>query len=150
MKDKRAGSDSVIVQLKQAAISLPTDAPGAAVDAARVKLAALKTNITRCDDVESQSAKVDGVIAGDLGETDIKDLAPSFQQVLLTLKVGQVSDPIRTNAGLHLIALCARRQSGVDLPPRDEIEGRLQEKKLDLIARGYLRDLRSSATIEIR
>ena len=150
LKDKRAGSDSVIVQLKQAAISLPTDAPGAAVDAARVKLAALKTKITSCDDVESQSAKVDGVIAGDLGETDIKDLAPSFQQVLLTLKVGQVSDPIRTNAGLHLIALCARRQSGVDLPPRDEIEGRLQEKKLDLIARGYLRDLRSSATIEIR
>ena len=150
LKDKRAGSDSMIVQLKQAAIGLPTDAPEATVEAARVKLTALKAKITNCDDVESQSSKFDGVISGDLGETDIKDLAPSFQTALQTLKVGQVSDPIRTNAGLHLIALCARHQSGVNVPSRDDVEGRLEDQQLDMISRRQLRDLRSSATIETR
>jgi len=150
LKDKRAGSDSMIVELKQAAISLDPNASDAAVAAAQAKLLALKAKITSCADVEAQSAKFDGVVAGDLGQTDVKDLAPSFQQAISALKVGQVSDPIRTGAGLHLIALCDRHQSGVNIPSRDEIESRLEDQQLDLISRRYLRDLRSSATIETR
>ena len=88
LRDKRAGSDSTMVDLKQAALSLPTDAPDASVEAARQKLLALRSKITKCDDVEAQAAKVDGVVAGDLGEADLKDLAPSFQQAVSTLKVG--------------------------------------------------------------
>jgi peptidyl-prolyl cis-trans isomerase SurA len=150
LKDKRAGSDSMIVELKQAAISLDASATDAAVSAAQTKLMALKAKITSCADVEPQAAKFDGVVAGDLGQTDLKDLAPSFQQAIAGLKVGQVSDPIRTSAGLHLIALCDRHQSGVNIPSRDEIEARLEDQQLDLISRRYLRDLRSSATIETR
>ncbi len=150
LKDKRAGSDSMIVDLKQAAISLPADASDAAIAADKAKLIALKARIGGCADVEAQAAKVDGVVAGDLGQTDLKDLAPSFQQAISNLKVGQVSDPIRTSAGLHLIALCDRHQSGVNIPSREEIEARLEDQQLDLISRRYLRDLRSSATIETR
>ncbi len=51
------------------------------------------------------------MVAGDLGEAEITDLAPAFQEAANTLKVGQVSDPIRTDAGLHLIAVCGKRQS---------------------------------------
>jgi peptidyl-prolyl cis-trans isomerase SurA len=76
VRDKRAGSDSVIVQLKQAAISLPADAPAADIDAANAKLLKLKGQITSCASVEADAAKVDGVVAGDLGQADVKDLAP--------------------------------------------------------------------------
>jgi peptidyl-prolyl cis-trans isomerase SurA len=150
LKDKRAGSDSTIVELKQAAISLPADAPDAAVSTAQAKLTALKGKITSCADVEPEAAKVEGVVAGDLGQTDVKDLAPAFQQAISGLKVGQVSDPVRTSAGLHLIALCDRHLSGVNIPSREEIESRLEDQQLDLVSRRYLRDLRSSATIETR
>jgi len=150
VKDKRAGSDSVIVQLKQAAISLASDAPAADVEVARSKLLKLKTEIKGCASVEASAAKVDGVVAGDLGQADVKDLAPSFQQAILPLKVDQVSDPVRTGAGLHLIILCARHQSGLTMPSRDEIESRIEDQELSMISRRYLRDLRSSATIETR
>jgi len=150
VRDKRAGSDSVIVQLKQAAISLPSDAPAADVDAAQAKLIKLKSQITNCASVEADAAKVDGVVAGDLGQADVKDLAPSFQEAIKPLKVDQVSDPVRTGAGLHLIILCGKHQSGQTIPSRDEIANRLEDQQLSMISRRYLRDLRSSATIETR
>jgi len=150
VRDKRAGSDSEIVQLKQAAISLPTDAPAADLAAANAKLLKLKSQITSCASVETDAAKVDGVVAGDLGQADVKDLAPSFQEAIKTLKVDQVSDPVRTGAGLHLIILCGRHQSGMTMPTHDEIESRIQDQQLSMISRRMLRDLRSSATIETR
>jgi len=150
VRDKRAGSDSVVVQLKQAAISLPTDASAAQVDAAQAKLMKLKSEITSCASVEADAAKVDGVVAGDLGQAEVKDLAPSFQAAIKPLKVDEVSDPVRTGAGLHLIILCGKHQSGLTMPSRDEIESRIEDQQLSMISKRYLRDLRSSATIETR
>jgi peptidyl-prolyl cis-trans isomerase SurA len=150
LRDKRSGAGSDLVTLKQAAISLPPDAPADQVDAAQAKLLALKSHVTGCDSLSSEAAKVQGVVAGDLGEADVNDLAPAFKDAAEKLKVGEISDPLRTKAGLHLIALCGKRMSGVNLPPREEIEARLQSEQLSLVSRRYLRDLRNSATIETR
>jgi len=150
LRDKRSGAGEELVDLKQAAISLPQDASSADVEAAQQKLLALKAQVTGCGVLEAQAAKVPGVVAGDLGQANLKDLRPSFRDAIQTLKVGQVSDPIRTEAGLHLIAVCDRRRSGSTVPTRTEVEGRLMDQQLSLISRRYLRDLRTSATIETR
>ncbi|MDB5457075.1 MAG: SurA domain [Caulobacter sp.] len=150
LRDKRAGSDAAMVDLKQVAIALPKGAPADQVEAAQRKLMALKPQITSCATLEPAAAKVDGVLAGDLGEAEIKDLAPPFQAAASTLQLGQVSDPIRTEAGLHLIAVCGKRQSGAQAPTRDQIENRLRGQQLNLISKRYLRDLHNSATIETK
>lgn len=150
LRDKRAGAGADLVTLKQAAIALPANASDAEVEAARAKLMALKSRITGCDNLEAVAGKVDGVVAGDLGEANIKDLRPDFREAASKLGVNQVSDPIRTDVGLHLIAVCAKRESGVTLPTREEVEARLEDEQLALISRRYLRDLRNSATIETR
>ncbi len=150
VRGKRAGGGSDLITLKQAAIALPADAPADQVEAARRKLIALKGQITSCGALDQAVAKVDGVVSGDLGEADVKDLRADFRAAARALGVGQVSDPIRTDVGLHLIAVCARRQAGVALPSRDEVESRLQDEQLSLVSRRYLRDLRNSATIETR
>jgi peptidyl-prolyl cis-trans isomerase SurA len=100
--------------------------------------------------MESVAAKADGVLAGDLGEAEIKDLAPAFREAAEVLNVGQVSDPIRTPAGLHLIAVCGKRQGGAKAPTKEEIENRMVGQQLAMISKRYLRDLRNSATIETR
>jgi len=150
LRAKRAGGGADMITLKQAAISLPQGASADQVEAARRKLLALKGQITSCDTLDKAAAKVDGVVSGDLGEADIKDLRPDFRDVAVNLQVNQVSDPIRTDVGLHLIAVCGRRQSGVTLPSREEVEAHLQDEQLSLVSRRYLRDLRNSATIETR
>ncbi|HZC15265.1 MAG TPA: peptidylprolyl isomerase [Caulobacteraceae bacterium] len=149
MRDKRAGSTSQLVSLKQAAISLAPDATPQAVADAQRKLTALKGQLSDgCDGLEAKAGKVAGVVAGDLGEADVKDLKPEFRDAIQSLPVGQVAGPIRTGAGLHLIAVCNRRQAGVSIPPSDQIEARLKEQEIGLISKRQLRDLRNSATIE--
>jgi peptidyl-prolyl cis-trans isomerase SurA len=150
LRDKHAGIGATLVSLKQAAVRIPATASPEQIAAATAKLDALRRDAKDCAALEPEAAKIDGVVAGDLGETDISELSPEFKQVVDGLKVGQIGGPVRTKAGLHLVALCGRRASGARSPSRDEIEGRLQNEQLSMIARRYLRDLRNSATIESR
>lgn len=150
LRDKHAGVGATLVVLKQAAIPVSPQATPEQVEAASAKLAALKSEVKSCQDLEGDAAKFDGVVAGDLGETEINDLSPEFKQVVDGLKIGQVGGPVRTRAGMHLVALCGRRASGAHAPSRDEITDRLEGEQLSMIARRYLRDLHNSATIEAR
>jgi peptidyl-prolyl cis-trans isomerase SurA len=150
LRDKRAGADATLVNLKQAAVRIPADATPEVVAAATAKLDTLKSGFTTCANLESQASKIDGVVAGDLGDTDISELSPAFKAVVDTLKVGQIGGPVRTNAGLHLVALCSRRPSGSKLPSHDDLENRLYGEQLSMVARRFLRDLKNSATIESR
>jgi len=111
---------------------------------------AMKPKLQGCDNLESVAAKTPGVVFGDLGEADTKDLAPAFRAVVDTMQVGQVSAPVRTEAGLHLIALCEKHRGGANQLTRDQIEDRLYGQELSMVAKRQLRDLRNSATIESR
>ena len=150
LRDKRAGGGAKVVSLKQAAVALPQGASAADEAAARDKLAALKPQIVDCATMEAVAGKIPGVVAGDLGEAELADLAPQFRAPAETLDVGKVSDPIRTAAGMHLVAVCGRRVGGEAQADREQIENRLFGQQLSMIARRYMRDLRNSATIETR
>ena len=150
LRDKRAGSKTAIVDLKQVAAPLAADATEAQIAAATKLLTDLKPKINNCSTLETIAGKVDGLVAGDLGEAEITDLAPAFQEAANKLDVGQISDPIRTDAGMHLIAVCGKRQGGANAPSHDQIENRLRGQQLALISKRYLRDLRNQATIETR
>jgi len=150
LRNKRAGAGATLVNLKQAAVSLPEAAAAADVAAARATLMGVRAAAKGCDDLESVAAKSPGVVAGDLGEAEIADLAPEFRDAAQSLAVGQISEPIRTKVGLHLVAVCGKHASGAAQLSHDQIENRLFGQQLSLVARRYMRDLRNSATIETR
>jgi peptidyl-prolyl cis-trans isomerase SurA len=150
LRDKQAGSASNVVNLKQAAVSLPKDATPEAVAAATEKLNALRTAYSGCATLSDVAAKYPGVVAGDLGEAETKDLAPAFRTAAETVPVGKISEPIRTDIGLHLVAVCDRHTGGAQALTREQIENRLYGEELSMIAKRALRDLRNSATIELR
>lgn len=148
LKSKRAGGAQTFVTLKQAAVRLAPNAPDSDVQAARQSLAALKAAAPDCDTLQSKAAAIPNVVAGDLGESDENDIGPEFHDAATSLQVGQLSEPIRTQVGLHLIMVCGRRESVAKLPSNQEIENRLYRDQLAMLGRRYLRDLRNSATIE--
>jgi peptidyl-prolyl cis-trans isomerase SurA len=150
LRDKRSGSGATLVNLKQAALALPQNATEAQVQAASATLEALRRDITGCDNIETQAARVKGVVAGDLGEAEINDLAPAFRSAAESLSPGQTSAPIRTAAGLHVLAVCGKRAAGDTATDPRQIENRLLAQQLSMISRRYMRDLRNSATIETR
>jgi peptidyl-prolyl cis-trans isomerase SurA len=149
LRDVKTGGGTTLVSLKQAAIRLPKDAPADQVTAATAKLAALKPSLT-CDNVEKDAAKVDGVVGSDLGESSTTDLAPEFRTVADTLEKGQVSDPVRTSVGVHLILMCDKRVESKDIPTAEAVESKLRNQQLSMLARRYMRELRATATIEMR
>lgn len=150
LREKRAGGTSTLVSLKQVAIALPKTATADQVAAANAKLLELRPNISGCDNIERAAAKVPGAVSGDLGEAETKDLAPAFREAADALQVGEISNPIRTEVGLHLIAVCGRRHGGADAMTPEQIENRLYGQELAMISKRQLRDLRNSATIENR
>lgn len=150
LRDKRAGSNVQLVTLKQAAVPLAQDASPEQVQAAVGLLESLRPQVTGCADLESKASAVEGVMAGDLGEAELGGLTEGFQAAVASTPDGQLSQPIRTTAGLHLIMVCGRRQSGAQIPTAQQIESRLFGQQLSMISRRLLRDLRGTATIEQR
>ena len=150
LRGRRAGGATTIVNLKQVAIALPKTANAEEIAAAQTRLDTLRTKLNGCDNLSAQAAKVSGAVSGDLGEAETKDLAPAFREAADTLQVGQVSAPIRTDAGLHLIAMCGKHRGGAQDLTREQIENRLYGEELAMIAKRQIRDLRNTATIETR
>ncbi|GAA0396494.1 peptidylprolyl isomerase [Brevundimonas terrae] len=149
MRDKRAGAATSHVSLKQVMVELPETATEAEVAAATARLNSIRSGLT-CTNILEQGREQDGITASDLGEADISDLLPQFQQVARSAEVGSISDPVRSPLGLHLLAVCDRRVGGPEVPSRQQIENRLQGQNFAMLGRRYLRDLREDALIEIK
>ena len=147
LREKRAGGGEPVVALKQAAINVAADAPADQVQAAQTALLSIKAKNPTCATLEAAAAGVAGVEVGDLGEAEVKDLTASFRTAIENLQPGQISNPVRTNIGLHLVAVCSRRTSGQNIPSRDELHNRLMAQQIDMLQRRELRDLRAAATI---
>ena len=150
LRDKQAASSQTVVNLRQLAIRLPKDAPQDQVAAATATLTNLRAQAKGCASLDALAAKAKGVVAADLGETELNDLSGPFKTAAETLQPDQLSEPIRTDVGLHLVAVCAKRSGGANVPSKTEIQNRIYSEQLAAMSRRYLRDLRNSADIETR
>lgn len=147
---RTGGGGTAMVSLKQAAIRLADTATDEEVAAASAKLAALQPRLT-CENLEAEVERAgDGIVAADLGEQDLTQLNDAIRDAATPLSEGQVSGPVRTAAGVHLVAVCGKRLVGAGIPTREEVGNRMMGEQLAMLARRYLRDLTNSATIEIR
>ena len=149
MRDKRDGTSASLVQIKQVMIELPESATEAQVTAATQRLEALRPQLT-CDTMLARATSEQGLLGADLGESDVQNLAPQFQQVARSAQIGSISTPVRTPLGVHLLGVCGRRAGGVQAPDARQVENQLFGQNLATLARRYMRDLREDALIEMK
>ena len=149
MRDKRDGAATSLVQLKQVMVELAETATEAEVAAASQRLEALRPQLT-CDTMLQRATSEQGLLGADLGEADVQNLAPQFQQVARSAPVGTISTPVRTPLGLHLIGVCGRRAGGAEAPNEVAVENQLFRQNLANLGRRYMRDLREDALIEFK
>jgi len=88
---------------------------------------------------------------GDLGWTSPGQFVPEFEQVMNRLRPNQISDPLVSRFGVHLIEVTDRRDMPVSASEQREMaRNLLREKKLDEAFTTWQEDLRARAFVEMR
>jgi len=124
-------------------------------DEARRRLLALKERLDNNADFAElarlHSEDPSSVRGGDLGWVSPRDTVPEFERAMDRLKPGEVSEPVRTQFGWHLIQVLGRRKEDVS-GERQRLEARraLRARKSDQAYQEWIRQLRDRAYIQYR
>jgi parvulin-like peptidyl-prolyl isomerase len=117
-------------KLAQILIALPANASPAQVEAARVKAENIRKQLLDGADFNKlalqysdDDSKSQG---GELGDFARGEMIDPIQKAIDQMKVGAVSEPIRTEHGFHLVKLEAHDEVGIK--PLAEVSGQIQEK----------------------
>ncbi len=103
-----------------------------------------------CDDVEALAKAMEVETFGKLGEIPLRGLTPELRELLNVLEDGRPTPPIAGRNGIRIFFVCGRREPEVGRPSFDEIYAQLQEQRLSMVARRYLRDLRRDSIVDYR
>lgn len=151
------------IQLGRIAIPLSEGASKAKQEAAKAMSIELYRSINGCSSA-GQVARSRGAKFDMLGVITVKDMAPQFVKILEQTPNGRATPPLRSATGVELFVVCSggmvpAMHAGGDGGPsttksktvtKEDIESRLFNQELSMMARRYLRDLRRDATIEMR
>src|SRR5581483_4627330 len=83
---------------------------------------------------------------GDLGYFTKEQMVPEFADAAFKLEKGQISDPVKTQFGWHVIKVEDKRMKPT--PTFDEVRGQLENYVAHKAQAEMVQDLRKSATIE--
>ncbi|WP_373989313.1 peptidylprolyl isomerase [Duganella sp. BuS-21] len=88
---------------------------------------------------------------GDLGWLYPGDTMPEFEAAMNNLKIGEVSQPVETSFGLHLIEVLERKSDDVSKErERNNARQALRERKMEEATESWQREVRDRAYVEYR
>ena len=147
-------SNTLIVQTRARHILLRTGSELSEA-AARNRLVTYKQRVqagTDFADLARQFSQ-DGSAAagGDLGWASPGQFVPEFEEVLTSLRPGQISDPSISRFGAHLIQVMERREIPLSVrEQREMVRTQLREKKIEELYAAWVEELRGRAYVELR
>ena len=87
---------------------------------------------------------------GDLGWMGPGDLVPEFDQAMNRLQIGEVSNPVKTEFGWHLIQVLERREAELTVEKQRQFaRAAIRERKFEQAYQDWMRELRDGATVKI-
>ena len=143
------GKGDAEVQIDQLVLPLPAGARAPEV-ASQMNLAQqLAENANSCADLATLAREVRGGRASTLGTGALSAVSADVRQAVAGLNVNQPSAPLRTDEGVKVLMIC-KREGGDGMPSRNTIMNSLMQQRIELMARKYLRELRQTATVDVR
>jgi peptidyl-prolyl cis-trans isomerase SurA len=153
----RMESDDAELKARHILVKLQSKPTPAQLEAAQKKAAAIAEEARKpgVDFAELAKAKSEGPSAdqgGDLGWFRRGVMVKEFERVAFALKVGDVSDPVRTNFGFHVIKVEERRLVAAKTfdEMKDQLRERLLHDQLDKYTEQYVQELKQSAIVEVK
>lgn len=138
-------------------VQLGTDASPQQVEAAKEKAAKLagKAREAGVDFAALAKESSEGPSkenGGDLGWFKRGEMVPELEQAAFSLEPGQVSEPVRTRFGWHVVKVEEKRQTAAR--PYEEVAGQLREQlfreEMERQTRRYVEELKRGAIIDYR
>lgn len=121
----------------------------------KLKILALKERLDRGESFEEvaklYSEDASASSGGDLGWLSPGDTVPDFERVMNALLPGEISDPVRSQFGWHIIQVLERRTQDISLDRhRQSARQAIRTRKSDVVIQDWLQQLRDQAYVEYR
>ena len=155
LNERRGGQAPIMVQQTRARHILIKTNELVSEAEARNRLLILKERLDNKGDFAelARSRSEDGSAArgGDLGWLNPGDTVPEFEQAMNALKPGEISAPVRSAFGWHLLEVLERRTQDMTREgQRLNARQALRERKTDEAYQEWVRQLRDRAYVEQR
>jgi peptidyl-prolyl cis-trans isomerase SurA len=139
-----------VLSLKQISIAFPKGATREQAEPILAQFATAARNVGGCGGADKIATDFHGeVVSSD--QVMMRDLPPALQQLMLPMQVGQATQPFGSiEEGVRVLVICGRDEAGASEPSYDEVYNQINEERVNMRARRYLRDLRRDAVIEFR
>lgn len=154
LNDRRGGEAGEAVTQTRVRHILLRPSEIQSLDGARGTLLALRTRIAAGEDFaalarEHSEDSASASQGGDLGWVEPKALVPEFEEAMNALAPRELSEPVRTPFGVHLIQVLERRQQTVaGERARNAARSQIHARKADDRYEQWVRQLRDEAYVE--
>jgi len=141
---------NAVLGLKQLTISFPKGTTREQAEPVVARFAEAARNVGGCGGAEKLANEFNAELVQS-DQVQMRDLPTFLQQMLLTMQVGQATQPYGSvEDGVRTLVICGRDQVDPAAPTFDSVMAQISEERVNLRARRYLRDLRRDAVIEFR
>lgn len=152
MRGRRAAGapDPLMAAVTMSQIYLPTIGGRALAPAEIERLSGqIATTIRSCDQMNQLAKQSGGPGSGPIEPLRVGSLPEAVRDVVVGLPVNRISNPIDV-AGARLFVIVCSREEDSGIPSEEQIAQKLENDKLENVARQKLRDLRRQAIVDIR
>ncbi|MEO0383339.1 MAG: peptidylprolyl isomerase [Pseudomonadota bacterium] len=144
-----AGSELTTTEytLRQVVFIVPEGSGSNTRDQRRREATAFRSRFESCAAGIPAARALNGVVVQSEARRFSADLSPELDGLLQETAVGRLTPPEDGPEGVVMFAVCNKRDVRSDAEARRDVESELRNEEGLLLSRGYLRDLRASATI---
>jgi peptidyl-prolyl cis-trans isomerase SurA len=147
-----AGEQTTISEymVQQILFIVPAKAKSGVQAEQRNRANAFRSAFTGCDNSLQQVGGTPGVVVKPTVRREETKLPQQLREALASVGVGGITEVQPVEEGFQLLAVCAKKEIAGRTQATEEARGEIASERGQLLARRYLRDLRSEAVIEYR
>jgi len=154
MIDKRVAGETTAsdpkISLAQVFFPIPQGAPP--IQQLSAKAAELTAQLKSCREMEDLGRKLNSERSGRRDDLTLSVLPQNLRAIVTSLPLNKASAPVNVGDALLVAMVCSREENMVKggLPTREAMRRTIEDDRLEMMARRYLRDLRRAAFIDFR
>ena len=141
---------SAELNLKQISVTFPAGTTKETAEPIVARFAQAAQNVGGCGGAEKMASAFNAEVVQSDG-VKLRDLPPALQEMMMPMQVGQATRPFGSlDEGIRVLVICGRDEVDPTMPTYDQVLAQMNEERVTLRARRYLRDLRRDAVIDFR